>query len=79
MYQTEDREGNRGVTLTKDIVKVAAIALQKNLQLLGPHVLPYSEQIKSPPLPFPLFLPHAKTPILPSDRDLQSEGYLTKF
>ncbi len=42
----EDAAGNRGVKLTKDIVKVAAVALQKNLQLLGHDVLPYSEQLK---------------------------------
>ena len=33
------------MTLNKDIVKVAASALEKNLTLLGPKVLPYSEQL----------------------------------
>ena len=45
MYELEDRLGKRGVALTKDIVKVAAVALQKNLTALGPLVLPYTEQL----------------------------------
>ena len=46
MYQTEDAEGKVGVELNKDIVKVAAAALQRNLKILGPLVLPLSEQAK---------------------------------
>lgn len=42
----EDSEHIRAVQLTKDIVKVAAKALQKNLTLLAPLVLPYSEMLK---------------------------------
>lgn len=45
MFQKADKEGILGVTLNKDIVKVAAKALEKNLTLLGPKVLPYSEQL----------------------------------
>lgn len=45
VFQKADREGILGVTLNKDIVKVAAKALEKNLTLLGPKVLPYTEQI----------------------------------
>jgi len=60
----EDPDGNKGVTLSRDIVKVAAVALQKNLQLLGPHVLPYTEQLKypTPPPPFPPLTPFQSLP-----------------
>ena len=34
-----------GVQLNKDIVKVAAKALESNLTRLGPKVLPYAEQL----------------------------------
>ena len=46
MYQKEDGGGKVGVELNKDIVKVAAAALQRNLTILGPLVLPVSEQAK---------------------------------
>lgn len=42
----EDAYGKKAVKLTKDIVTVAAKALQKNLTDLGPLVLPYSELLK---------------------------------
>ena len=42
----EDSEDIMAVQLTKDIVKVAAKALEKNLTLLAPLVLPYSELLK---------------------------------
>ena len=42
----EDSEHILAVQLTKDIVKVAAKALEKNLTLLAPLVLPYSELLK---------------------------------
>jgi predicted naringenin-chalcone synthase len=44
VFQTEDSEGNMGVRLSKDIVKVAGKTMEKNLTMLGPHVLPLSEQ-----------------------------------
>ena len=46
VYQREDEAGGLGVALTKDIVSVSAKALQRNLTLLGPLVLPVSEQAK---------------------------------
>jgi 3-ketoacyl-CoA synthase len=46
VYDTEDAEGKHGVRLSKDIVKVAGRALEKNFTALGPHVLPLSEQFK---------------------------------
>ena len=46
MYQLQDSEGIQAVQLTKDIVKVAAKALQENLTLMAPLVLPYSELLR---------------------------------
>ena len=46
VYQLEDSEGIRAVQLNKDIVKVAAKALQKNLTHLAPLTLPYNELLK---------------------------------
>jgi 3-ketoacyl-CoA synthase len=46
VYQIQDKEGKLAVRLTKDIVKVAAVALQNNLTTLGPYVLPWSELLK---------------------------------
>lgn len=45
VYETQDKEGHRGVTLSKEIVKVAGKCMEKNLTTLGPYVLPLSEQI----------------------------------
>jgi len=45
VYETQDQEGNRGVTLSKEIVKVAGHCMEKNLTTLGPYVLPLTEQI----------------------------------
>lgn len=46
VYETEDTTGERGVRLSKDIVKVAGRAMEKNFTALGPLVLPISEQLK---------------------------------
>lgn len=46
VYDTEDAEGKPGVRLSKEIVKVAGRAMEKNFTALGPHVLPLSEQLK---------------------------------
>ncbi|CAJ1373363.1 unnamed protein product [Effrenium voratum] len=46
VYQKQDSEGNSGVALSKDIVKVAGRALRQNFVQLGPHVLPVREQVK---------------------------------
>ena len=45
VFQKADKEGILGVQLNKDIVKVASKALESNLTLLGPKVLPYAEQL----------------------------------
>ncbi|KAJ1389527.1 hypothetical protein B484DRAFT_409283, partial [Ochromonadaceae sp. CCMP2298] len=47
VYETEDEHGQRGVRLSKEIVKVAGRALEKNFTSLGPLVLPLSEQLKT--------------------------------
>jgi 3-ketoacyl-CoA synthase len=46
VYETEDECGIRGVRLSKDIVKVAGKTMEKNMTMLGPYVLPWSEQAK---------------------------------
>jgi len=44
VYEGEDAYGERGVRLSKDIVKVAGKCMEKNLTNLGPLVLPMTEQ-----------------------------------
>eukprot|EP00522_Entomoneis_paludosa_P016280 CAMPEP_0172441634 /NCGR_PEP_ID=MMETSP1065-20121228/2145_1 /TAXON_ID=265537 /ORGANISM="Amphiprora paludosa, Strain CCMP125" /LENGTH=550 /DNA_ID=CAMNT_0013191091 /DNA_START=146 /DNA_END=1798 /DNA_ORIENTATION=+ len=44
VYEGEDANGERGVRLSKDIVKVAGKCMEKNFTTLGPSVLPYTEQ-----------------------------------
>jgi 3-ketoacyl-CoA synthase len=46
VYETEDEKGERGVRLSKDIVKVAGKCMEKNFAMLGPSVLPLTEQAK---------------------------------
>lgn len=46
VYQKQDADGNSGVALSKDIVKVAGRALRQNFVQLGPHVLPLREQAR---------------------------------
>uniref|UniRef100_A0A7N0SW55 FAE domain-containing protein n=1 Tax=Kalanchoe fedtschenkoi TaxID=63787 RepID=A0A7N0SW55_KALFE len=43
--QEEDKEGNVGVSLSKDLMAVAGDALKTNITTLGPLVLPTSEQL----------------------------------
>lgn len=47
VYEAEDSENHRGVRLSKDIVKVAGRAMEKNFTSLGPYVLPVGEQAKT--------------------------------
>jgi len=44
VYEGEDAKGERGVRLSKDIVKVAGKCMEKNFTMLGPSVLPLTEQ-----------------------------------
>lgn len=46
VFEGEDKSGERGVRLSKDIVKVAGKCMEKNFTTLGPSVLPYTEQAK---------------------------------
>jgi 3-ketoacyl-CoA synthase len=43
VFEKEDKEGHRGVALSKQIVEVAGRTMTKNLTHLAPKVLPYSE------------------------------------
>ncbi len=47
VYEEEDANRQRGVKLSKEIVKVAGRAMEKNFTTLGPQVLPVSEQVKT--------------------------------
>lgn len=47
VYETQDESKFRGVRLSKEIVKVAGRAMEKNFTTLGPLILPLSEQIKT--------------------------------
>merc|ERR1712151_889031 len=46
VYETQDKVNERGVRLSKEIVKVAGKCMEKNLTMLGPYVLPLTEQGK---------------------------------
>jgi len=46
VYETQCDDGERGVRLSKDIVKVAGKCMEKNMTMLGPYVLPLTEQIR---------------------------------
>ncbi|MCO5573584.1 hypothetical protein L7F22_027356 [Adiantum nelumboides] len=43
VYQEEDSEGTIGVSLSKDLMHSAGLALQHNMKLLGPKILPINE------------------------------------
>lgn len=45
VYEAQDGEHQRGVRLSKEIVKVAGKCMEKNMTTIGPYVLPLSEQI----------------------------------
>lgn len=46
VFETEDEKGHKGVRLSKDIVKVAGKTMERNMTMLGPYILPLSEQAK---------------------------------
>jgi len=46
VYECQDATAERGVRLSKEIVKVAGRTMEKNFTVLGPYVLPLSEQFK---------------------------------
>ena len=45
IYEAQDEDGNRGVRLSKDVVKVAVMCMNKNMAAIWPYVLPLSQQI----------------------------------
>ncbi|KAK4774312.1 hypothetical protein SAY86_009247 [Trapa natans] len=45
VFQKEDDTGKVGVSISKDLMSVAAEALKTNITILGPLVLPMSEQL----------------------------------
>ena len=44
VFQEQDEDGNYGVTLSKDLTKVAGEALRQNITSLAPLVLPFFDQ-----------------------------------
>ncbi|XP_011622528.1 3-ketoacyl-CoA synthase 17 [Amborella trichopoda] len=44
-FQREDEKGLVGVSLTKDLVRVAGLALRDHIRALAPHVLPISQMV----------------------------------
>jgi len=80
VVQAPDGDGNVGVALSKEIIKVAGRAMKRNFTQLGPHILPLREQAKvvanrcaSTGVAF------AKKAGLPYLKDLQVAGYMPKF
>ncbi|KAK4416568.1 3-ketoacyl-CoA synthase 6 [Sesamum alatum] len=45
IYEQEDKEGKVGINLSKDLMVVAGEALKSNITIIGPLVLPASEQL----------------------------------
>ncbi|KAK3001564.1 hypothetical protein RJ639_021234 [Escallonia herrerae] len=42
-FQEEDDEGNTGISLTKDLIRVAGLNLREHMRVLAPGVLPLSQ------------------------------------
>jgi len=47
VYQDQDAEGNQGIRLSKEIVQIAGRQLKENFTILGPLVLPITEQVRT--------------------------------
>ncbi|XAR55820.1 Very-long-chain 3-oxoacyl-CoA synthase [Bertholletia excelsa] len=45
VYEDEDPQGKMGISLSKDLMRIAGEALKSNITTIGPLVLPASEQI----------------------------------
>lgn len=45
VFQQEDEDQKVGITLSRDLMAVAGEAIKTNMTMLGPLVLPYSEQL----------------------------------
>uniref|UniRef100_A0ACD5XPR0 Uncharacterized protein n=1 Tax=Avena sativa TaxID=4498 RepID=A0ACD5XPR0_AVESA len=46
VYLEEDGEGQRGMNLSKDLVKTAGHSLKANIAAMGPLVLPFTEKLR---------------------------------
>ncbi|XP_073309273.1 probable 3-ketoacyl-CoA synthase 21 [Primulina huaijiensis] len=46
IYQEEDHANKTGVSISKDILSVAGEAMKANMAILGPKVLPFSQQFR---------------------------------
>jgi 3-ketoacyl-CoA synthase len=46
VFQCQDTNGQQGISLSREIVKVAGGALKTNLTMLGPQILPIREQVR---------------------------------
>ncbi|XP_059629873.1 3-ketoacyl-CoA synthase 11-like [Cornus florida] len=44
-FQEEDDKGNTGVSLTKDLIRVAGVNLSEHIKILAPRVLPLSQLV----------------------------------
>ncbi|KAK6160793.1 hypothetical protein DH2020_004174 [Rehmannia glutinosa] len=44
-YQEEDHKGNTGISLTKDLIRVAGVHLRQHIKILAPRVLPLSQLV----------------------------------
>ncbi|KAK4428372.1 3-ketoacyl-CoA synthase 4 [Sesamum alatum] len=42
-FQEEDDKGNTGISLTKDLIRVAGVNLRQHIKILAPRVLPLSQ------------------------------------
>jgi len=47
VYQDQDEDMNQGIRLSKEIVVIAGRSLKENFTILGPLVLPISEQLRT--------------------------------
>ncbi|KAK1361562.1 3-ketoacyl-CoA synthase [Heracleum sosnowskyi] len=45
-FQEEDEKGNPGISLTKDLVRVAGVNLRQHIKILAPRVLPLSQLMR---------------------------------
>ncbi|KAH6782446.1 hypothetical protein C2S51_007739 [Perilla frutescens var. frutescens] len=45
-FQEEDEKGNTGISLTKDLIRVAGVNLRQHIKILAPRVLPLSQLVQ---------------------------------
>jgi len=76
VVQAPDAEGNIGVALSKDIIKVAGRAMKRIFVQVGPHILPFREQARVVVNRCALF---AKAKGMPYFKDCEIANYMPKF